>query len=100
MSKRQQPRSRSSWVRQDSAEASGSRTVSVMRMPALFAAVTRFCVAATENLVTAANKAGILITDTVLEPLASAEACLTQDERDLGCCLLDKIGRASCRERV
>jgi cell division protein FtsA len=25
----------------------------------------------------------------VLEPLASAEACLTQDERELGCCLLD-----------
>jgi cell division protein FtsA len=25
----------------------------------------------------------------VLEPLASAESCLTQDERDLGCCLLD-----------
>ena len=46
-------------------------------------------VAATQNLVSAANKAGILISDTVLEPLASAEACLTQDERDLGCCLLD-----------
>ena len=46
-------------------------------------------VAATQNLVTAANKAGILISDTVLEPLASAESCLTQDERDLGCCLLD-----------
>jgi len=45
--------------------------------------------AATQNLVTAANKAGILINDTVLEPLASAEACLTQDEKDLGCCLLD-----------
>jgi cell division protein FtsA len=25
----------------------------------------------------------------VLEPLASAESCLTQDERELGCCLLD-----------
>ncbi len=44
---------------------------------------------ATQNLVTAANRAGILISDTVLEPLASSEACLTQDERDLGCCLLD-----------
>ena len=44
---------------------------------------------ATQNLVTAANKAGILISDTVLEPLASSEACLTQDEKDLGCCLLD-----------
>jgi cell division protein FtsA len=46
-------------------------------------------IAATQNLVTAANRAGILISDTVLEPLASAESCLTQDERDLGCCLLD-----------
>ena len=46
-------------------------------------------IAASQNLVTAANKAGILISDTVLEPLACAEACLTQDERDLGCCLLD-----------
>ena len=45
-------------------------------------------IAATQNL-TAANRAGILVNDTVLEPLASAEACLTQDERDLGCCLLD-----------
>jgi len=44
---------------------------------------------ATQNLVTAANRAGILISDTVLEPLASAESCLTQDERDLGVCLLD-----------
>ena len=46
-------------------------------------------VAATQNLVTAANRAGILISDTVLEPLASGESCLTQDERELGCCLLD-----------
>jgi cell division protein FtsA len=46
-------------------------------------------ISATQNLVTAANKAGILINDTVLEPLASGEACLTQDERDLGVCLLD-----------
>jgi cell division protein FtsA len=46
-------------------------------------------IAATQNLVTAANRAGILVSDTVLEPLASAESCLTQDERDLGCCMLD-----------
>lgn len=46
-------------------------------------------IAATQNLVTAANRAGILVNDTVLEPLASAESCLTQDERELGCCLLD-----------
>jgi cell division protein FtsA len=45
--------------------------------------------AATQNLITAANKAGILIDDTVLEPLASAEACLTPDEKEMGCCILD-----------
>ncbi len=44
---------------------------------------------AAQNVVTAVNRAGIVVSDTVLEPLASAEACLTQDERDLGCCLLD-----------
>ena len=46
-------------------------------------------ISATQNLVTAANRAGILVSDTVLEPLACAEASLTQDERELGCCLLD-----------
>jgi cell division protein FtsA len=43
----------------------------------------------TQNIVTAVNRAGVHVDDTVLEPLASAEACLTQDERELGCCLLD-----------
>jgi cell division protein FtsA len=47
---------------------------------------------ATQNVITAVNKAGIIVDDTVLEPLASAEACLTQDERELGCCLLDVGG--------
>ncbi len=46
-------------------------------------------VTATQNLITAVNRAGVVVADTVLEPLASAEACLTQDERELGCCLLD-----------
>src|SRR4029077_6667346 len=44
---------------------------------------------ATQNIVTAVNRAGVVVIDTVLEPLASAEASLTQDERELGCCLLD-----------
>ena len=44
---------------------------------------------ATQNVVTAVNRAGVVVSDTVLEPLASAEAVLTQDERELGCCLLD-----------
>jgi cell division protein FtsA len=45
--------------------------------------------AATQNIVTAVNRAGVVVTDTALEPLASAEAALTQDERELGACLLD-----------
>jgi len=45
--------------------------------------------AGTQNLITAVNRAGVVVSDTVLEALASAEACLTQDERELGCCLLD-----------
>ncbi len=51
-------------------------------------------ISASQNLVTAANKAGVIVADTVLEPLAAAEACLLQDERDLGCALLD-IGGGS-----
>ncbi|HEV3275425.1 MAG TPA: cell division protein FtsA [Terriglobia bacterium] len=47
-----------------------------------------------ENLVTAVNRAGIEVKDTVLEPLAAAEACLAPDERELGVGLLD-IGRGS-----
>jgi cell division protein FtsA len=44
---------------------------------------------ATQNVITAVNRAGVLVTDTVLEPMAAADACLTADERELGCCLLD-----------
>ena len=47
-----------------------------------------------ENIVTAVNRAGIEVKDTVLEPLAAAEACLKPDERELGVALLD-IGRGS-----
>jgi cell division protein FtsA len=47
---------------------------------------------ATQNVVTAVNRAGVVVSDTALEPLASAEAVLTQDERELGCCLLDVGG--------
>jgi len=46
-------------------------------------------IAATQNVVTAVNRAGVVVSDTALEPLASAESVLTQDERELGCCLLD-----------
>jgi cell division protein FtsA len=46
-------------------------------------------ITATQNVVTAVNRAGVVVSDTALEPLASAESGLTQDERELGCCLLD-----------
>jgi cell division protein FtsA len=60
--------------------------------------VTSSAVAA-QNIVTAVNRAGVKVSDTVLEPLASAEACLTQDERELGCCLLE-IGGGTTEQIV
>ncbi|HEV2388503.1 MAG TPA: cell division protein FtsA [Candidatus Acidoferrales bacterium] len=42
-----------------------------------------------QNVVAAVNRAGVLVTDLVLEPLAAAETALTQDERELGACLVD-----------
>jgi cell division protein FtsA len=50
--------------------------------------------AAAQNIVTAVNRAGMVVLDTVFEPLASAEACLTTDERELGVGLVD-IGAGS-----
>ena len=49
---------------------------------------------ATQNIVTALNRAGIHVDDTVFEPLAAADACLKSDERELGVCLAD-IGAGS-----
>jgi len=49
---------------------------------------------ATQNLISAVNRAGLLVADTVLEPLAAAEACLTTDERELGSVLVD-VGAGS-----
>ena len=49
---------------------------------------------AAQNLVTAANRAGIHIDDLVFESLASADAVLDSDERELGVCLVD-IGAGS-----
>jgi cell division protein FtsA len=46
-------------------------------------------VTSAQNIVKCANKAGLNVMDIVLEPLASAEACLAEDERDLGVCLID-----------
>jgi cell division protein FtsA len=46
-------------------------------------------VTSAQNIVKCANKAGLNVIDIVLEPLASAEAVLAEDERDLGVCLID-----------
>ena len=46
-------------------------------------------VTSAQNIVKCANKAGLNVMDIVLEPLASAEAALADDERDLGVCLVD-----------
>jgi len=46
-------------------------------------------VTSAQNIVKCANKAGLNVVDIVLEPLASAEAVLSGDERELGVCLID-----------
>jgi cell division protein FtsA len=49
---------------------------------------------AQQSIITCVNKAGLEVTETVLESLAAAEATLSADERELGVCLLD-IGASS-----
>jgi len=44
---------------------------------------------ALQSTVTCANRAGLEVTEAVLESIASAEAILSADERELGVCLLD-----------
>jgi cell division protein FtsA len=44
---------------------------------------------ATQNVVTAVNRAGVHVDDTVFEPLAAADSVLRADERELGVCLAD-----------
>jgi cell division protein FtsA len=46
-------------------------------------------VTSAQNIVKCANRAGLNVMDIVLEPLASAEAALAADERELGVCLID-----------
>jgi cell division protein FtsA len=50
---------------------------------------------ATQNVVTAVNKAGVHVDDTVFEPLGCADSVLRADERELGICLAD-LGAGSC----
>jgi cell division protein FtsA len=44
---------------------------------------------ATQNVITAVNRAGVHVDNTVFEPLAGADSALRADERELGVCLAD-----------
>lgn len=44
---------------------------------------------AAQNVVTAVNRAGVHVDDTVFEPLACADSVLRSDERELGVCLAE-----------
>ncbi|MCL2012833.1 MAG: cell division protein FtsA [Cystobacterineae bacterium] len=46
-------------------------------------------VASAQNIVKCANRTGLNVADIVLQPLASSESVLTEEERDLGICLVD-----------
>ena len=46
-------------------------------------------VASAQNIVKCANRTGLNVADIVLQPLASSEAVLTDEEKELGVCLVD-----------
>jgi cell division protein FtsA len=49
---------------------------------------------AVQNVITAVNRAGVHVDDTVFEPLAAADSVLRVDEREMGVCLAD-VGAGS-----
>ena len=46
-------------------------------------------ISSTQNLVACVNRAGVTVTDTVIEQLAASESVLTHDEKELGVALVD-----------
>jgi cell division protein FtsA len=52
-------------------------------------------VTSAQNVVKCANRCGLQVADIVLEPLASAQAVLEDDERELGVALID-LGGGTC----
>ncbi len=46
-------------------------------------------VAAAQNIVKSIKRCGLEVNDLILQPLASSEAVLTEDEKELGVCLVD-----------
>lgn len=52
-------------------------------------------VSAAQNIVKCVRRCGLEVNDLILQPLASARAVLSEDERDLGVCLVDIGGGTS-----
>ena len=52
-------------------------------------------VSSAQNIIKCANKSGLNVAEICLEPIASAEAVLSQDEKDLGVLLIDIGGGTS-----
>jgi cell division protein FtsA len=52
-------------------------------------------ITAKQNIVTSVNRAGMVVLDTVLEPLAAAEAVLTEEEREYGTAIIDIGGETT-----
>jgi cell division protein FtsA len=46
-------------------------------------------ISSTQNLVACVNRAGVTVTDTIIEQLAASESVLTHDEKELGVALVD-----------
>jgi len=58
--------------------------------------MTSAAASATQNVVTAVNRAGVHVDDTIFEPLAAADSVLRSDERELGICLADIGAGSTC----
>jgi len=58
--------------------------------------MTSAAASATQNVVTAVNRAGVHVDDTVFEPLGAADSVLRSDERELGICLADIGAGSTC----
>jgi len=62
--------------------------ISGVRLEVLVHIITG-AITSAQNIVKSINKAGLDVMDIILQPLASSEAVLTKDEKDLGAALID-----------
>jgi len=58
--------------------------------------MTSAAASATQNVVTAVNRAGVHVDDTIFEHLAAADSVLRSDEREMGICLADIGAGSTC----